>query len=82
MSSAIALRRSDVAAPKHETIILRRPSASSSDGPEPPFALIAAFLVALRRCHHTQLDAFFVLVLVVTSVTSVSFVSGCFNSDN
>ena len=43
-SSAIALRRSDVDVPKHdETIILRHPSASSPDGPEPPFVLIAAF---------------------------------------
>ena len=40
----MALRRSDVAVPKHdETIILRHPSASSPDGPEPPFVLIAAF---------------------------------------
>ena len=68
-SSAIALRRSDVAVPKHdEIIILRHPSASSPDGPEPPFVLIAAFLLALRQCHNTQLDAFFVLARVVTPV--------------
>ena len=69
-SSAIALRRrSDVAVPKHdETIILRYPSACSPDGPEPPFVLIAAFLLALRQCHHTQLDAFFFFFFVVTPV--------------
>ena len=46
MSSAIALRRSDVTVPKHdETIILRHPSASSHDGPEPPFVLIAVSFI-------------------------------------
>ena len=53
-SSAIALRRSDAAVSNHdETIIL---------------VITAAFLLALRQCHHTQLEAFFVLVLVVTHV--------------
>ena len=69
-SSAIVLRRSDVAVPQHdETIILRHPSASSPDDSEPPFVLTTtAFLLALCQCHHTQLDAFFVLVIVVTPV--------------
>ena len=63
-SSAIALRRSDVAVPKHdEAIILRHPSTSRPDGPEPQFVLIVAFfLLALCQCHHKELDAFFVLV--------------------
>ena len=43
-SSEIALRISDVAVPKHdETMIHRHSSASSPDGPEPPFVLITAF---------------------------------------
>ena len=53
--SAIALWRSDVAVPKHdETILLCHPSASSPDGPEPPFVLFMCFfLLALRQCCHT-----------------------------
>ena len=66
---AIALRISDLAVPKHdETIILCHTSASSPDGPESPFVFIATFLLVLRQCRQTQLDAFFVLVLVVTPV--------------
>ena len=68
-SSAIDLRTHDVAVPKHDrTIILRHPPASSPDGNELPFILIAAFLLVLHQCHHTQLDPFFALVLVVSAV--------------
>ena len=46
-SSAIALRRSDVAVRKHnETIILRHPSAFSPYGSEPPFVFIAACFIS------------------------------------
>ena len=68
-SSAIALQRSDVAVPKHdETIILHHPSTSSRNGPEPPVVLIATYLLVFHQCCHTQLDAFFVLVLAVLPV--------------
>ena len=46
-SSAIALWICDVAVPKHdESIILGQSSASTLDGPKPPFVLIAAFFIS------------------------------------
>ena len=48
-SSAISLRRPDVAIPKYDaTTILLHPFASSPDGPAPSFVLIAALLVPLH----------------------------------
>ena len=67
MCSGIALRRFDVAVPKHdETIIFRPRSSSSPRGP--PFVVIATFLLVLHRCHLIQLDAIFVLVLILSPV--------------
>ena len=63
-----------VAIPKYdETIMLRHPSASSLDGPQPPFVLIAVFLLALRQCYRTKLDVLFVSFLEVTSVVRCIF---------
>ena len=46
-SSATALWICDVAVPKHdESIILGQSSASTLDGPKPPFVLIAALFIS------------------------------------
>ena len=82
-SSAIALRRSNVAVPKHdETIILRHPSASSPDCHEPHFVLIVAFFISSSSMSSFTIGCIFCIGPCSNPCWEVSFASGCFNINN
>ena len=79
MSSAIALRRSDVAVPKYdETIILLHPSAYSPDGPESHFVLIAAFFISSSSMSSYTIGCIFCIGLCSNACWEKSFASRMF----
>ena len=81
-SSAIALRRSAVAVPKHdETIILLHPLASSPEGLKPPFVFIAAFFISSLPMSSCTIGCIFYIGSCIIACWAVSFGSGCFNSN-